>query len=72
MEDIVVPNTNEIFNMSSIRCQSERIRLKNEISFARGDETIGGRYNPDRIAGLKAALGLIENRLEALTNRAAA
>ena len=41
MEDIVVPTTTEIFNMSSMRCQQERIRLKNEISFARGDETTG-------------------------------
>ena len=72
MEDIVVPTTNEIFNMSSMRCQSERIRLKNEISFARGEETTGGRSNPDRIAELKAALESIEGRLEALTNREAA
>jgi len=72
MEDIVVPTTSEIFTMSSMRCQSERIRLKNEISFARGEETIGGRSNLDRIAGLKAALELIENRLGVLTNREAA
>lgn len=72
MEDIVVPTTSEIFNMSSIRCQSERIRLKNEISFARGEEITGGRSNLDRIAELKVALELIESRLEALTNREAA
>lgn len=72
MKDIVVPTTNEIFNMSSMRCQSERIRLKNEISFARGEETTGGRSNPEMIAGLKAALERIEERLEGLTNRQAA
>ena len=45
MEDIVVPTTTEIFSMSPARCQQERIRLKNEISFARGDETTGGPSN---------------------------
>ena len=72
MENIVVPTTTEIFSMSSMRCRQERIRLKNEISFARSDETTGGPSNIDRIAALKAALEQIEDRLEALTGRVAA
>jgi hypothetical protein len=72
VEDIVVPTTREIFNMSSMRCQQERIRMKNEISFARGDETTGGPSNANRIAAIKAALGQIEDRLQNLTNREAA
>ena len=72
MENIVVPTTTEIFNMSSLRCQRERIRLKNEISFARGDETSGGPSNTNRIALLKAALEQIEDRLQTLINREAA
>ena len=58
--------------MPSMRCQQERIRLKNEISFARGDETTGGPSNADRIAALKAALEQIEDRLQALSSRVAA
>lgn len=72
MEYIVVPTTNEIFNMSSICCQRERIRLKNEISFARGEETTGGRTDTDRISKLKVTLELIEDRLEILAHREAA
>jgi hypothetical protein len=55
-----------------MRCQEERIRLKNEKSFARGDETTGGPSNTHRIAAFKAALEQIEDRLETLTNREAA
>jgi len=72
MEDIVVPTTTEIFKMSPARCQQERIRLKNEISFARGDETTGGPPNAERISAFKLALEQIEDRLQMITNREAA
>jgi hypothetical protein len=72
MEDIVVPTTTEIFNMPQARCQQERIRLKNEISFARGDETTGGPPNAERISAFKLALEQIEDRLQMITNREAA
>jgi hypothetical protein len=72
MEDIVVPTTTEIFNMSPARCQQERIRLKNEISFARADETTGGPPNAKRISSFKLALEQIEDRLQMITNREAA
>jgi hypothetical protein len=49
MEAIVIPRTEEILKMSRMRCQQERIRLKNEISFARGDETTGGPSSKDRL-----------------------
>ncbi len=72
MDEILIPTTSEILNMSSERCQQERIRLKNEISFARGDEVTGGPSNKDKIAAYKAAIEAIEERLEALTHREAA
>jgi hypothetical protein len=72
MEEIRIPTKSEIVRMSEAFCQQERIRLKNEISFARGDETTGGPSNEDKITALKSALELIEGRLEMLSNRQAA
>jgi hypothetical protein len=39
-----------------------RIRLKNEISFARGDEAIGGGSNEEAVAAYKRAVEMIEER----------
>jgi FAD binding domain len=61
--EIRIPSTEEILNLSWPRCQQERIRLKNEISFARGDEIIGGPSSADRVAALNFAIELIEERL---------
>jgi hypothetical protein len=72
MEEITIPTKSDIVRMSAAYCQQERIRLKNEVSFARGDETTGGPSNEDKIAELKIALELIEGRLEMLSNREAA
>jgi hypothetical protein len=38
----IIPTADEIATMSLHRCQRERVRLKNEIAFERGAETIGG------------------------------
>jgi hypothetical protein len=35
MQEVLIPTVEEIRAMARARCQSERIRLKNEISFAR-------------------------------------
>ena len=67
MEDILIPTATDILNMSSTRCQHERIRLKNEVSFARGEETIGGPSNTERLAVLKVAIEQIEGRLQMLS-----
>jgi hypothetical protein len=72
MEEISIPTTSEILEMSSIRCLEERLRLKNEISFARGDETTGGPSNKDKIAAYRAAIESIELRIESLASREAA
>jgi hypothetical protein len=72
MEEIMIPTVEEISTMSASHCQQERLRLKNEISFARGDETTGGPSNRDKIAAFKVALELIDERMETLTNRVAA
>ena len=63
MEEVIIPSTEQILNLSWVRCQQERIRLKNEISFARGDETVGGPSSTDRVAALNLAIGVIEERL---------
>ncbi len=68
MEQIIIPTTREIASMSSERCQYMRIRLKNEISFARGDEAIGGGSNEEPVAAYKRAIGMIERRLHELAS----
>jgi hypothetical protein len=72
MEEILIPTTSEILNMSLSRCLDHRIRLKNEISFARGSETTGGPSNKDKIARYNAAIELIELQIEKLGSREAA
>ena len=62
MQQITIPTAREIATMSSERCQYMRIRLKNEISFARGDEAIGGGSNEAAVAAYKKAVAMIEQR----------
>jgi len=45
-----------------------RIRLKNEISFARGDEAIGGGSSEEAVAAYKKAIEMIERRLHELAS----
>jgi hypothetical protein len=45
-----------------------RIRLKNEISFARGDEAIGGGSNEEAVAAYKKAIEMIDERLRELAS----
>jgi hypothetical protein len=72
MEEILISTTSEILSMSLSRCLDDRIRLKNEISFARGDETTSGPSNKDKIARYKAAIESIEVQIEKLGSRGAA
>ena len=68
MEQIIIPTNREIATMSWERCQYMRIRLKNEISFARGDEAIGGGSNEEAVAAHKRANRMIERRLHELAS----
>jgi hypothetical protein len=68
MEQITIPTGREIATMSSERCQYMRIRLKNEISFARGDEAIGGGSNEEAVAAYKRAIEMIEQRSRELAS----
>jgi len=63
MEGISIPALEEIASMSRERCQNERIRLKNEISFARGSALWGGPSQDLSVAALKEAVNSIERRL---------
>jgi len=56
--------------MSEERCQSERIRLKNEISFARGSALWGGPSSEAMIATLKATVDMIDKRLGEMSDLA--
>ncbi len=66
MQQVITPTAREIATMSWERCQYMRIRMKNEISFARGDEAIGGGSNEEAIAAYKKAIKIIDERLREL------
>jgi hypothetical protein len=67
MEQLMIPSEKEIAFMSPVRSQRERIRLLNEIAFARGDEAIGGGVHNGAIAACQRALEAIDERLRALS-----
>ena len=67
MQEIRIPTREEIDRMSQSRCQSERTRLRNEISFARGNAMWGGPSSEGLVAALRCAIDVIEHRLYALT-----
>jgi hypothetical protein len=72
MGAVHIPSTGEILAMSWTYCQQERIRLRNEISFARGEETTGGPSSTERVAMLNSAIEIIGEQLHRLSNRDAA
>ena len=68
MEQIMIPTTREIATRSWERCQYIRTRLKNEISFARGDEAMGGGSRKEAVAEYKRAIEMIERRSHELAS----
>jgi hypothetical protein len=68
MQQVLIPTVEEIRAMARMRCRSERIRLKNEISFARGNALWGGPSSDETIAALKTAINAIDQRLNELTS----
>jgi hypothetical protein len=67
-DQIVIPDCEEIATMSWPRLQRERLRLRNEISFARSDALGGGPSADEMLGALRAALKVIEGRLLQLGN----
>jgi hypothetical protein len=67
MNDIRVPAIAEIATMSWNRCLSERTRLRNELSFARGNALWGGPSGDLEIAAYKKAIDAANERLAELT-----
>jgi hypothetical protein len=55
--------------MSWERCQYMRIRLKNEISFARGDEAMGGGSSEEAVAAYKRAIEAYKRAIEMIERR---
>jgi hypothetical protein len=56
--------------MSRERCEHERVRLRNEISFARGNAMYGGPSAEELIESLRLALERLERRLGQVTANA--
>jgi hypothetical protein len=69
MKEIMVPKIDEIATMSRMRCQCERTRLRNEISFARGNALWGGPSSREQeVVVYKRAIAAINGRLSELMN----
>jgi len=66
--DIVIPAFHDIAALSWTGLQRERLRLRNEISFARSDALGAGPSADEMLAALRAALKAIEGRLLQLCN----
>ncbi len=67
MQYINIPKLDDIANMSRERRERERVRLRNEISFARGNAMCGGPSGEELIEGLRLALERLEGRLSQVT-----
>ncbi|HTW87664.1 MAG TPA: hypothetical protein VMD75_06630 [Candidatus Binataceae bacterium] len=67
MDKILIPAVEQIAAMSLERCRHERLRLKNEISFARGNALWGGPSGEEQIVAYKHAIEAIEDRMAQLT-----
>jgi len=67
MEKLTIPGEREIACMSYIRSRQERIRLLNEIVFARGDEATGGSSHAEEIMACKQAIEEIDVHLRHLS-----
>jgi hypothetical protein len=68
MQEVTIPNAKEIAAMSIERLRQERIRLLNEVSFAQGEETIGGTPDVEMIDACKGAIAQITARLRELSD----
>jgi len=68
MNDITVPAIDEIATMSWSRCHQERTRLRNELSFARGNALWGGPSGDLEIVRFKGAIDAINQRLDELAS----
>ena len=68
MDDIIIPSIDEIVTMPRSRCLYERTRLRNEVSFARGNALWGGPSCDRQIASYKRAIDAINERLDELTS----
>lgn len=67
MDKILIPEVEQIAAMSLERCRLERMRLKNEISFARGNALWGGPSGEEQIVAYKHAIEAIDERIAQLT-----
>jgi hypothetical protein len=63
-ETIVLPEIEEIANWHSERCEVERTRLRNELSFIHGDRAHGGPSQENMAVELKCRLAALDRRLE--------
>ena len=62
-KEVAIPTLEEIAKMAPARLKIERIKLKNEISFRRGDAARGGPARKDEIDEFNRLIKAIEERL---------
>ncbi|HKV55131.1 MAG TPA: hypothetical protein VJN94_10890 [Candidatus Binataceae bacterium] len=62
-QPITLPGIAEIAAWQVDRCQLERTRLRNELSFLRGDHAHGGPPREELAAALRSRLAAIDQRI---------
>jgi hypothetical protein len=62
-QDLSIPTLEEIAEMAPARLKIERVKLKNEISFRRGDAARGGPSKQGEIDNFNRLIKAIEERL---------
>jgi hypothetical protein len=71
-ESVRLPDMNDIASWRNERCQVERTRLRNELSFIQGERAHGGPPREDLATALKFRIAAIEQRLERICAEAKA
>ena len=67
MESIKIPTPADIVRMSVVVCERERTRLRNEVSFARGNALWGGPSANEIIKSCNEAIAAVNERLSEAT-----
>ena len=63
-----IPSLEHIAGWHRERCLAERIKVRTEIAFIHGDRAHGGPAREEERAAWRAALAMLDDRLESLSH----
>ena len=67
-DSVMLPEVKEIESWLEERCHFERLRLRNELAFIRGDRAHGGPSREHLVSALQIRLAAIAQRFESLNS----